>query len=105
MKTNRPTPICIVLSFILGLVGPRLSGQTTAVFQRNANGQKISTDSCGMDHFASNNNLWTQSGMTGLDCHNQTFLSDVSNWNIASYPNGANFDVTIGLSAHLNESV
>ena len=96
----------LVFTAILGLAASNLEAQTiSAVFQQNANGQKISTDSCGIDHFASNNNLWTQSAATALDCHNQSYVSDVANWNIPSYPNGANFNVTIGLSAHLNQSV
>ncbi|HZE13661.1 MAG TPA: hypothetical protein VE086_07885, partial [Chthoniobacterales bacterium] len=106
MKNNTRL-LFLFQSLILGLalaVSPAIA-QTSAIFQQNANGQSLGTDTCGTTHFASNDNLWTQSAATALDCHNNSYQSDVSNWNIASYPNGANFDVTIGLPVHLNQSV
>ncbi|MEY2512185.1 MAG: hypothetical protein QOE26_2948 [Verrucomicrobiota bacterium] len=102
---NTTRSLFLSLSLVLGLAVPRSFAQTSAVFQQNANGQTLGTDSCGTTHFASNDNLWTQSAATALDCHNNSYQSDVSNWNIAAYPNGANFNVTIGLPVHLNQSV
>ncbi len=104
-NTTRSLFLSLSLMLGLGLAVPLAFAQTSAVFQQNANGQSLGTDTCGTTHFASNNNLWTQSAATALDCHNNSYQSDVSNWNIATYPNGANFNVTIGLSAHLNQSV
>jgi hypothetical protein len=104
-NTTRSLFFFLPLILGLGLGVPGAFAQTSAVFQQNANGQSLGTDSCGTTHFASNNNLWTQSAATALDCHNNAYQSDVSNWNIATYPNGANFNVTIGLPVHLNESV
>jgi hypothetical protein len=102
---NTTRLLFLSLSLILGLAVPLAHAQTSAVFQQNANGQSLGTDTCGTTHFASNDNLWTQSAATALDCHNNSYQSDVSNWNIATYPNGANFNVTIGLPVHLNQSV
>ena len=104
-NTARSLSLFLALTLGLGFAVPSARAQTSAVFQQNANGQSLGTDSCGTTHFASNDNLWTQSAATALDCHNNSYQSDVSNWNIATYPNGANFNVTIGLPVHLNQSV
>lgn len=104
MKMNQ---LLKFVSVTIALVGMTTASraQTNAIFQQNANGQSLGFDSCGMEHFASNTNLWTRSQAFGSDCNMQSYLADVSNWNIPNYPNGASFNVTIGLSAHLNESV
>lgn len=108
MKRNLLFSLALAASSLCSLCfASSLSAQNvSAIFEQNANGQLLSTDSCGTAHFASDNNLWTQSAATGTDCNGLSFVSDVSNWNIAIYPNGANFDITIGVhSVHLNESV
>jgi fibronectin-binding autotransporter adhesin len=108
MKTNQLLRIAIITLAVFG-VAAASRAQTNAVFQQNANGQSLGFDSCGTEHFASNTNLWTRSEAFGSDCNMQSYLADVSNWNIPNYPNG-NFNVTINPTSrpdgvHLNESV
>ncbi|MDQ6808760.1 MAG: hypothetical protein M3Z64_04965, partial [Verrucomicrobiota bacterium] len=88
------------------ITAPAAFSQT---YVQQANGQLLDTDSCGFQHFASNNNLWTQAQKTALDCHNQSYLQDVSNWSTPDFPNNTGANVLIGSGAtrgvHLNESV
>ena len=105
MKTLRHIVSAFTASFLLA-ASTSGAQPVNAVFEQNANGQSLGMDSCGDSLHASNDNLWTQSEQFAQDCHNQSFKVDVSNWNIPKYPNGANFNVTIGNhDVHLNESV
>ncbi|MEY2540534.1 MAG: hypothetical protein QOI22_136, partial [Verrucomicrobiota bacterium] len=115
MKSNQLLKFVIAALSLAaaGFVRPTAHAQS-AIFQQNENGQALGLDTCGMQHFASNTNLWTRSEVHALDCNNNSYLADVSNWNISTYPNGATFNVTIPPTsraadlpqgAHLNESV
>ncbi len=74
MKRNSLFSLALVASSLCTLwFASSLSAQAiSAIFEQNANGQLLDTDSCGIQHFASNNNLWTQSAATGTDCRSAT---------------------------------
>jgi hypothetical protein len=115
MKSNQLLKLALVtLALAAAGFAPPTARAQSAIFQQNENGQSLGVDTCGTQHFASNTNLWTRSEVHALDCHNNSYLADVSNWNLSTYPNGATFNVTIPTTsraadlpqgAHLNESV
>src|SRR5438105_15284932 len=100
MKMNQLLKVTIVALAFFGVAFTTsiARAQTNAVFEQNADGQLLETDSCGVPHYASHDNLWTQSEAFALDCNNHSYQSDVSNWNTPTYPNG-NVNVTIPPSA------